>query len=198
MRFPCAPVSAAMAGLQSHFEISSDVLDHDDRVVHDESRRNGQCHQREIVDAVSQQVHHAERSQQRERNRNAWNDRGPHVSQEDEYDQNHQTNGNQNRVLDIGDRCANGRGAVNDDGEIDRSEESTPSTAEAERRCRSTVSMIFAEGCLIDLDQNGRLAIGQPGVPAIFERIGRRSRCPTSRTAAPFCKRRSAADTLRP
>ena len=47
------------------FEIAVDVLDHHDRIVHHEPGRDGEGHQREVVQAVAEQVHHAKRADQR-------------------------------------------------------------------------------------------------------------------------------------
>ena len=50
----------------AHFEIARDVLDHHDGVVDDEAGRDGERHQREIVEAVTQHVHHGEGADQRQ------------------------------------------------------------------------------------------------------------------------------------
>ncbi len=83
-----------LEGRHALLQIARDVLDHDDGVVHHESRRNGERHQREIVETESGQIHHAERSDQRDRNGDAGNQRGSHASQEDEHHQNHQDDRN--------------------------------------------------------------------------------------------------------
>jgi hypothetical protein len=46
------------------FHVAHDIFHHDDGVVDDETRRNGHGHQRQVVEAVSEQVHHAERAEQ--------------------------------------------------------------------------------------------------------------------------------------
>ena len=86
----CAPFSAACERVHALFQIARDVLDHHDGVVHHEAGGNGQRHQRKIVEAVAQQVHHAERADQRDRHRHAGNERGAHVAQEEEDHQDHQ------------------------------------------------------------------------------------------------------------
>ena len=70
----CAPRRAACNGLHALLQIARDVLDNHDRVVHHETGGDGQRHQRQVVDAVTAQVHHAERSDQRHRNGDAGND----------------------------------------------------------------------------------------------------------------------------
>ena len=45
-------------------DIARDVLEHHNRIIDNESRRNRQRHQRQVVEAIAQQVHPAERSHQ--------------------------------------------------------------------------------------------------------------------------------------
>ncbi len=49
------------------FDEADDIFNHHDGVVHYETRRNGQGHQGQIVQAIAQQIHHAERPHQRQR-----------------------------------------------------------------------------------------------------------------------------------
>ena len=55
-------------------DVARDVLDHHDRVVDHEAGGDGQRHQRQVVEAVAQQVHHAEGADQRQRHRQAGDD----------------------------------------------------------------------------------------------------------------------------
>ena len=96
------------------FQIAGDVFDDHDGVVHHEAGRDGQRHQREIVDGVAEQVHHAERADQRERHGHAGNGRGPEAAQEDEHHQDHQDDGDDQRDLHVVHRGADGGGAVLD------------------------------------------------------------------------------------
>ena len=50
----------------------------DDRVVHDEAGRDRQGHQREVVDAVAEQVHDAEGADERDRHGDARDERRAH------------------------------------------------------------------------------------------------------------------------
>ena len=52
-------------------DIARDVLDHHDGIVHHEAGGNGQGHQAQVIQAVTEQVHHAKRAHQRQRHRNA-------------------------------------------------------------------------------------------------------------------------------
>ena len=72
------------------FEIARDVLDHHDGIVNDETGDDGERHQRQIVDRIAEQIHHAESAHQRDRHGDCGNNRGANVSQENENHQNHQ------------------------------------------------------------------------------------------------------------
>jgi hypothetical protein len=67
------------------FDIADDVFDHHDRVIDDEAGRDGQRHQRKIVEAESGQIHDAERPDERERKRHTRDHRRPEFSQEEEH-----------------------------------------------------------------------------------------------------------------
>ena len=43
------------------FDEPRDVLGHHDRIVHDEARGDGEGHERQVVEAVAEQIHHARR-----------------------------------------------------------------------------------------------------------------------------------------
>ena len=45
----------------AHLHVPDDVLEHHDRVVDDEADRERQRHQRQVVEAVVEQIHHRER-----------------------------------------------------------------------------------------------------------------------------------------
>ena len=57
----------------AHFHISHDVFEHDDRVVDDETHAQCQCHQRERVKAVAEQINHGKRPDDRQHDSRAWN-----------------------------------------------------------------------------------------------------------------------------
>ena len=92
--------------------IARNVLDDDDRVVNHEAGANRQRHQRQIVEAVAEQVHDAEGADQRQRNDDARNQRRAQITQEQEHHHDHQRDRDQHRELDVVDRRADGGGAV--------------------------------------------------------------------------------------
>ena len=78
------PTSDAVERILAHLDVPVDVLEHHDRVVDDEADRENQRHHRQVVEAVAEHVHHGERADDRERQRQARDDGGPDVPQEDE------------------------------------------------------------------------------------------------------------------
>src|SRR5208282_526232 len=85
----------------SRLKVAIDVLDHDDGVVHHEPGGDGQRHEREVVKAISEQVHHAERSHNRQRDRDAGDERGSQISQEKENNDDDQYDGQGQLELNI-------------------------------------------------------------------------------------------------
>ena len=85
-----APLSAACIGRQALFQVAHDVLDDDDGVVDDEADRDGQGHQRQIVEAVAEHVEHGEGADQRQRHGDGRDDRRPEIAQEQEDHHDHQ------------------------------------------------------------------------------------------------------------
>ena len=56
-----APLARRLHRRHAGLDVARDVLEHDDRVVDDESGRDGERHQRQVVEAVAEEVHDAER-----------------------------------------------------------------------------------------------------------------------------------------
>ena len=140
-----------------------DVLGHDDRVVDHEAGRDGERHQRQVVDAVAEQVHHAERADERQRHGDARDRRSRARAQEDEDDEHDEHDAEDERVLDVvaptRGWSASGRCAISIliAGEIDVRE------LGQERRARARlVSMMFAPGCRRMMISTARLPSAQP------------------------------------
>src|SRR6202043_451071 len=100
-------------------DISRDIFQDDDRVVDDEPDRNRQRHQRQVIKRVAEGPHQRTGAKQRQRNRDAGDDGRPYAAQENKDHQHHEQNRQPERELDIGDRRANGLGAVADDRDLD-------------------------------------------------------------------------------
>ena len=106
-------------GLFAFLDISRDIFQDDDRVVDDEPDRNRQRHQRQVIERVAEGPHQRAGAKQRQRNRDAGDDGRPYAAQKNKDHQDDKQNRQQQRELDIGDRRANGLGAVADDRDFD-------------------------------------------------------------------------------
>ena len=73
-------------------EAELELSDNHDGIIDDKANRQGQGHQRKIVETESQQVHDCEREHDRRRQRQGRNDRGTEVSQKQEDNQYNQGN----------------------------------------------------------------------------------------------------------
>ena len=71
-------------GRHAQFDKAGDVLHHHDRVIDHEAGGDGERHQREIVDAVSHQVHDAEGADQRDTDSHARNQSPARAAQKGE------------------------------------------------------------------------------------------------------------------
>jgi hypothetical protein len=109
------PLSAAVMRILAGFHPADDVLQHDHGVVHHEADAERERHQRDDVDRVAERVHDGERPHDRQRHRQAGDQRGRDVAQEDEDDQHHQADGQQQRELHVVHGLADRRRPVVDD-----------------------------------------------------------------------------------
>nr|WP_237567274.1 hypothetical protein [Burkholderia pseudomallei] len=106
---------AVERGLQPRravLDVARDVLEHDDRVVDDEARRDDERHQRQVVQREAEQIHRAERADDRDRHRDARNQRRAPVAQEQEHDHHDEAHRDDERVLGVGERRADRARAV--------------------------------------------------------------------------------------
>ena len=96
-----APLSAASMRRHAVLDVAVDVLQHDDGVVDHEADRDRQRHQRQVVEAVAQQVHHGGGAEQRQRHGDARDQGRPHVAQEQEDHHHHQRDRQQQGELHV-------------------------------------------------------------------------------------------------
>ncbi len=87
------PLQRRLQRRHALLDVARDVLDHDDRVVDHEAGGDGERHQRQVVQAEAEQVHHRERADERQRHRQARDDGGRDAAQEQEDHQHHQDHG---------------------------------------------------------------------------------------------------------
>ena len=99
--------------------MARDILQHDNGIVDDESRGNGQRHQGQVVEAVAEQVHDAKCGDERDWNDNGRYQRGPNVPKECKYDHNYEADRNHESSLHFAQGCANSGRAVVCDSHID-------------------------------------------------------------------------------
>ena len=84
-----------------HLHVPNDVLEHDDRIVHDEPDCQREGHQRKVVEAVVQQIHGGKRPDHRYRQSEAWYNRRRHVAQEQKDHGNDEHQRQQQRHLHV-------------------------------------------------------------------------------------------------
>ncbi len=96
-----APLRVASQRRQPVLDVPVDVLQHHDGVVDHEADRDGQRHQRQIVEAVVQHVHHGRGAEQRQRHGDAGNDGRPGIAQEQENHHHHQRDGERQREFHV-------------------------------------------------------------------------------------------------
>src|SRR6478752_8593301 len=95
--------------------MADDVLDHHDGVINNEADRDGERHERQIVEAVIELVEHREGADQGERNGDGRYDGRPEGAQEYEDHHHHEHDCRHQRELHVVDRGADGLGAVGND-----------------------------------------------------------------------------------
>ena len=153
------------------FDIAGDVLQHDDGVVDHEAGRHRKRHQRQIVEAVANQVHHREGRDQRHRHRDHRHQRGAEVSQEGEYHEDHQQHRKDQGSFDVVQRGANGGRAIDRqcdvDGRRDRGFQ-----LRHQRFHRVDGADDVGAGLPVEDDQHRRLAVGKAGVTQVFHPVG--------------------------
>ncbi len=106
------PSRVACSGGLAHLQMARDVLQHDDGVVHHEAHAQGERHQRQVVHAVAEQVHHRERADDGHGQRRRRDQRGGEVAQEQEDHHDHQHQRQQQGELHVVHRFADGLRAV--------------------------------------------------------------------------------------
>ena len=101
-----------LEGFLPLLDVAGDVLQHHDRVVDNEADRYGEGHKGQVVEAIARRPHQRAGAEQRERHRDARDDRRPETPQEDEDHHHDQRDGEHQGELDVLDRGADGGGAV--------------------------------------------------------------------------------------
>ena len=145
----------------AHLHVAHDVLQHHDGVVHHEAHRERERHQREIVQAVAQQVHHGERADDGERHGAAGNQGGGEIAQEQEDHQHDEADGQHQGELHVADGAADGLRRVEGDREIDGRRNLLAELRAAARLTLSTTSTVLVPGCRWMARMTARLSLYQ-------------------------------------
>src|ERR1700739_734942 len=98
--------------------MASDVFHDHDRIIDHEASGDGEGHKRKIVEAIAAQIHDSACADQGYRNGYGGNQGCATVPQENEDHQDDQDDGKSESSLDVTDRCADGCGAIEDDGGV--------------------------------------------------------------------------------
>ena len=155
-------LQGCIPGRHPVFDKAGNVLHHHNRVIDHEAGGDGQRHEREIIDAVSQQIHPGKGSDQRGGHRHPRHQRGLRAAQKNENHGHHQQDRQPHRDFHVFDRSANGGGGVNGDAELVTSRD-----GRVERGQRLDDAIGCVDGIRIrqtvDKKHHARLAVGKTG-----------------------------------
>src|SRR3989442_1927309 len=114
-------VDGGLKWLLTAFHSAHSVLQKHDRVVNQKSNRQGEGHQRQVVETVSQPAHGDERDQQRQRQSHGGNQRIRGATQESKDHHHHQNKSDDERGFDVDHRVHDALRAIVDRRDADRS-----------------------------------------------------------------------------
>ena len=101
--------------------VTRDILQHHDGIIDDEARGYRQRHQRQDIERIAGQIHHAKRPDERQRHGNARDDRGGDVAQKQKRHEHHEEHSENKFVLNRANRGADTLGAIREHGDVDGS-----------------------------------------------------------------------------
>ena len=149
-----------------------DILDHDDGVVDDEAHGDGESHQGQIVEAVVQCVHHRERADKGNRDRNRGNDGRPKPAEEERDDADDEGDRQEQREAHIGKAGRDRLGSVGYDFDVNARRQRGPELRQGFLDCRDGRHDIGA-GLPKNGQQDGRLAVEPTSERRIHGRLYR-------------------------
>ena len=147
-----------------------DVLHHHDGVVHHEAGGDDQRHQRQVVQAEVAQVHDREGADQRDRHRQAGDQRGAAVAQEQEDYQDHQRHRDQQGQLGLFQRRADRRAAIVHHVQLDLRPEQFLQHRQLRVDGVGGLDNVGA-GLAGDDQQHRRQVVGEAGVAHVLHRV---------------------------
>ena len=109
-----------------HLHVPDDVFQHHDGIVHHKADAQDQGHEGEVVQAVIQQVHDREGPDDGQGQRQAGDNGGREIPQEEKDHHDHQPQGQQQGELDIVHRFPDGDGAVVQGNDLHRGRDLVP------------------------------------------------------------------------
>ena len=98
---------------------AADRFHHHDSVVDNKSGCDGQCHERQVVEAVPEQVHRPERADNGERDRDGGREGSPEPPQEDEHHCHDEPHADREGEFDLADAGADRLGPIGQYGQVD-------------------------------------------------------------------------------
>ena len=123
--------------------------------------RDGECHQRKIIQAEPGEVHDAERADQGKGQRHTWDDRRPDSAQEDKDHQDHQHDSQDQGELNVVHRGPDRLGPVGEDRNFHCRRNRGGKFRKQLLNSIDGLNDVRA-GLTLDIDQNGRL-VADPG-----------------------------------
>ena len=114
----------------SHLHVPDDIFQHHDGVVHHEPHAQDQGHEGQVVQAVVQQIHHGKGAHDGHGQRQAGDDGGRKIPQEEKDHHDHQPQGQQQGELDVVHRFPDGGGAVVQGDDLHRGGDLVPDSGE--------------------------------------------------------------------
>ena len=161
----------------ARFDVPADVLDDHDRIIDDEAGRHGQRHQREIVQAESQEIDHPERADQGERYRDGRHQRRSRIAQHDDHHRHDEQQRHEQRDLDVMERSADCLRAVVGDDQIDARRDGRADLRQRRLDAVHRVDDVRAR-LLADDHEDRALAVGQAEVAHVLDTLAHRGDIP--------------------
>ena len=149
------------------FPVACDIFQHDNRIVDDKAGRDCQRHQREDVQRVARQIHHAEGSDQRQRHSDARDDRGGDVAQKQKRHEHHQQHGKDQLVLHGAHGGADALRAVGEHGHVHRGGQTRGKLWQQRLHPIDHLDDVGA-GLALHVDQDGRQLVRPRGEPTVL------------------------------
>ena len=149
------------------FTVAGDVFEHHDGIVHDETGGDGERHQREDVDRIPGEIHHAERADERQRHGDARDDRGGEIPEEHERHEDDEADGEDQLEFHGAYGGADALGAIGEDFDIDRRGQAGGKLREQLAHAIDHLDDV-GPGLPLDVDQDGGEFAGPRGKTTIF------------------------------